>query len=187
MSGTLRQEELQQTLHHYGAACCPASTEIGATAEAHTLAESGASESAQRTSTMGGAMLLSVVGGKMSEGINFCDDLARVVIMVGLPYPNSRSAELQEKMAFLDLQGAGRGRQYYENLCMRAVNQSIGRAIRHRGDYASILLVDRRFANASVRSQLPGWIQDRLEQHPNFGRTFGALIRFFRSVRARKM
>ena len=123
----------------------------------------------------------------MSEGINFCDDLARVVVMVGLPYPNARSAELKEKMSFLDLQGAGRGRQYYENLCMRAVNQSIGRAIRHKGDYASILLVDHRFGYSSVRSQLPGWIQARLEQYPDFSRTFGALIRFFRSVRTRKI
>ncbi|CAN0237016.1 unnamed protein product, partial [Phaeothamnion confervicola] len=80
----------------------------------------------------GGALLLSVVGAKMSEGINFADDMARCVVMVGLPYPDSRDPELRQRMAYLDrATGAGAGREYYQSICMRAVNQSIGRSIRH--------------------------------------------------------
>ncbi|PNY29008.1 ATP-dependent RNA helicase chl1, partial [Tolypocladium capitatum] len=112
-----------------------------------------------------GALLLSVVGGKMSEGINFSDRLGRCVMVVGLPYPNIASPEWKAKMEYIesttlasltsscaagamrDGEAAARAKQaardFYENACMRAVNQSIGRAIRHRGDYAAIVLADR--------------------------------------------
>jgi hypothetical protein len=55
------------------------------------------------------------------------------------------------------------GQEYYENICMRAVNQSIGRAIRHRLDHASIVLIDARFAEARIRRKLPRWIDRRVQ------------------------
>ncbi|KAA8909788.1 helicase C-terminal domain-containing protein [Sphaerosporella brunnea] len=135
-----------------------------------------------------GAILLSVVGGKMSEGINFNDNLGRGIIMIGLPFPNAHTPEWQAKLKHVehvayssyetlssdpqaytnavplsdaqkrDLAKAA-GREFYENACMRAVNQSIGRAIRHREDYATIILIDKRYANKSIQDKLPGWIK----------------------------
>ncbi|KAJ2658682.1 ATP-dependent DNA helicase chl1 [Coemansia sp. RSA 1200] len=124
-----------------------------------------------------GAVLLSVVGGKLSEGINFSDELGRAVVMVGVPYPNLASPELVERLEYYESQGSSyasrhgdgstssgasrmgvRGRELYESLCMRAVNQSIGRAIRHRGDYAAIVFLDCRYAEPQIASKLPGWI-----------------------------
>ncbi|XP_052606159.1 ATP-dependent DNA helicase DDX11 isoform X3 [Peromyscus californicus insignis] len=133
-----------------------------------------------------GALLLSVVGGKMSEGINFSDDLGRCVVMVGMPYPNLKSPELQEKMAYLDqtlprTQGqAPPGKMLMENLCMKAVNQSIGRAIRHQRDFASIVLLDHRYARPAVLAKLPAWIRDRVEVKATFGPAFAAMRKFHR-------
>ncbi|XP_059916105.1 ATP-dependent DNA helicase DDX11 isoform X2 [Gadus macrocephalus] len=131
-----------------------------------------------------GALLFSVVGGKMSEGINFSDDLGRCVVMVGMPYPNIKSPELQEKMAYLDKHlphtaGRSPGQALIENLCMRAVNQSIGRAIRHRGDYSSIVLCDRRYSRPATVAKLPEWIRSQTQVHASFGTAFAALRKFF--------
>uniref|UniRef100_A0A673C0J7 ATP-dependent DNA helicase DDX11 n=1 Tax=Sphaeramia orbicularis TaxID=375764 RepID=A0A673C0J7_9TELE len=124
-----------------------------------------------------GALLFSVVGGKMSEGINFSDDLGRCVVMVGMPYPNIKSPELLEKMSYLDKHlphsgGRSPGQALIDNLCMKAVNQSIGRAIRHRGDYSSIVLCDRRYSRPATLSKLPTWIKDRTSTHTSFGPAF---------------
>ncbi|XP_062954956.1 ATP-dependent DNA helicase DDX11 isoform X2 [Cynocephalus volans] len=133
-----------------------------------------------------GALLLSVVGGKMSEGINFSDNLGRCVVMVGMPYPNINSPELQEKMTYLDQtlpRTPGQpppGKALVENLCMKAVNQSIGRAIRHQSDFASIVLLDRRYARPPILAKLPGWIRDRVEVKATFGHAVAAMRKFHR-------
>ncbi|XP_064277262.1 ATP-dependent DNA helicase DDX11 isoform X3 [Passer domesticus] len=134
---------------------------------------------------MTGALLLSVVGGKMSEGINFSDDLGRCVIMVGMPYPNIRSPELQEKMTWLDKTmpragGQAPSRVLIENLCMKAVNQSIGRAIRHQKDFASILLLDHRYTRPAIFNKLPQWIRERTQVKPAFGSAFAEIRKFHR-------
>ncbi|XP_058415054.1 ATP-dependent DNA helicase DDX11 isoform X2 [Diceros bicornis minor] len=140
----------------------------------------------QAGGTVTGALLLSVVGGKMSEGINFSDDLGRCVVMVGMPYPNIKSPELQEKMAYLDQTlprtpgQAPPGKALVENLCMKAVNQSIGRAIRHQKDFASIVLLDQRYARPPVLAKLPAWIRDRVEVKATFGPALAAMRKFHR-------
>lgn len=162
------------------------------------VSKNGSGNPAGRT----GAVMLCVCGGKLSEGINFKDELGRLVVMVGLPYANPEEPELKARMRHLDLSerkvgsavepgGKSRGRAYYEALCMRAVNQSVGRAIRHVGDYAAIVFVDGRYAPpgaetgrmppVGVSSQLPEWIQERLVIPRGYGEVQSGLVRFFRA------
>ena len=117
-----------------------------------------------------GALLFAVIGGKLSEGINFANEMARCVVIVGLPYPDITCPELKEKMQCMDNAAATcrstlgssaiTGQVYYQNLCMRAVNQSIGRAIRHANDYAAIVLADCRYqTDDRIWSGLPNWLK----------------------------
>ena len=178
------------------------------------------SQYAQAIDAGKGGLLFSVVGGKMSEGINFSDRLGRCVVIVGLPFPNINSAEWKAKIEYIETSTEaclstpttqdpvkssvsaskdedGRvlskgeiekrakeaGREFYENACMRAVNQSVGRAIRHREDYAAIVMVDKRFGNEGITGKLPGWIREGLVEgagEKGFGVLMGTLGGFFR-------
>lgn len=118
-----------------------------------------------------GALLLSVIGGKLSEGINFSDRLGRCVMVVGLPYPNPNSPEWKARMDYIGHKAVANNvapgtasREYSENVCMRAVNQAIGRAVRHKDDWAAILLFDRRYEQARIQSKLPMWVQASLSR-----------------------
>jgi Fanconi anemia group J protein len=48
----------------------------------------------------GGAVLFAVCRGKVSEGLDFADNNARLVIAVGIPYPNVRDTKVQLKQAY---------------------------------------------------------------------------------------
>ena len=67
--------------------------------------------------TYSSCILFSVAGGKLSEGINFSDNLARICIIVGLPYPNKNSTEMIEKCKYYDSLNSKviNGKKYYEN------------------------------------------------------------------------
>ncbi|KAF1835035.1 DNA repair helicase [Decorospora gaudefroyi] len=116
-----------------------------------------------------GAILFAVIGGTLSEGINFSDALGRGVVVVGLPFPNPHSAEWKAKTQYISAKETNNGgdgkaaaREFYENACMRAVNQCVGRAIRHKGDYAAILMLDRRYGSQRIQNKLPKWIRGSL-------------------------
>eukprot|EP01017_Pseudomicrothorax_dubius_P007914 TRINITY_DN12547_c0_g1_i1.p1 TRINITY_DN12547_c0_g1~~TRINITY_DN12547_c0_g1_i1.p1 ORF type:complete len:443 (-),score=79.56 TRINITY_DN12547_c0_g1_i1:29-1357(-) len=114
----------------------------------------------------GNAALFAVMGGRLSEGINFGDNLARAVVVVGLPYPNVGDPEVAERMRAQDAaargkQGRRSGQDMLTDICMKTVNQTIGRAIRHARDYAAVFLLDSRFARANICGRLSAWVRRR--------------------------
>ena len=50
------------------------------------------------------------------------------------------------------------GQSWYFQSASRAINQAIGRVIRHKNDWGAIFLLDDRFLSDSQISQLSGWL-----------------------------
>lgn len=136
-----------------------------------------------------GAILFAVVGGRLSEGINFQDELARAVVMIGLPYPNLFSGELIMKRKHLERKVLKAGgseldakkatSDFYENICMKAVNQSIGRAIRHAKDYANIYLVDKRYSSLQTQQKLSAWVNRRIQPSSSIKETLDRSLKWY--------
>uniref|UniRef100_A0A8C3JB87 Regulator of telomere elongation helicase 1 n=1 Tax=Calidris pygmaea TaxID=425635 RepID=A0A8C3JB87_9CHAR len=134
-----------------------------------------------------GAAFLAVCRGKASEGLDFADINGRGVIITGLPFPPRMEPRVVLKMQFLDemrRSGAGAqylsGREWYSQQASRAVNQAIGRVIRHRQDYGAIFLCDHRFTAGDVRGKLPSWVRPYVNVYDNFGHAVRSVSLFFR-------
>ncbi|XP_069035422.1 regulator of telomere elongation helicase 1 isoform X3 [Lepisosteus oculatus] len=137
---------------------------------------------------LNGASFFAVCRGKASEGLDFSDSNGRGVIITGLPFPPRMDPRVILKMQFLDemrRKASGgvkylSGQEWYRQQASRAVNQAIGRVIRHREDYGAIFLCDHRFISADARSQLPSWVRPYVRVYDNFGHVIRDVAQFFR-------
>ncbi|KAI5947601.1 Regulator of telomere elongation helicase 1 [Manis javanica] len=135
-----------------------------------------------------GATFLAVCRGKASEGLDFADRNGRGVIVTGLPYPPRMDPRVLLKMQFLDeLKGCSgargqflSGHDWYRQQASRAVNQAIGRVIRHRHDYGAVFLCDHRFTCVDARAQLPSWLRPHVKVYGSFGHVVRDVAQFFR-------
>ncbi|KAH7729616.1 DOG-1 protein [Aphelenchoides avenae] len=136
-----------------------------------------------------GALMIAVYRGKVSEGIDFTDDKARCVVCVGIPFPNARDEVVVEKKKFNDENRATHrlisGDQWYSTQAYRALNQALGRCLRHKNDWGALLLVDERFV-ANARSNQPQsesqkiskWVRENLRIHRGYREFKADLDRF---------
>jgi len=132
-----------------------------------------------------GAIMFAVCRGKVSEGIDFADDHARCVVLVGIPFPSVSDLRVRSKKDYNDelvkaaqrKMGVSRasnstmssaavnelsGDQWYEIQGYRALNQAMGRCIRHIHDYGAVILMDVRFSERHPRSMLSKWVQPNI-------------------------
>lgn len=134
-----------------------------------------------------GAIFLAVCRGKVSEGLDFADANGRAVLITGLPYPPMMDPRVMLKQKYLDEmriknKDALSGQQWYQLEASRAVNQAVGRIIRHINDYGAIILCDCRFGNASFKGQLSAWLRPYIKNFSNFGIVTRQLRDFFKNA-----
>ncbi|XP_047157903.1 regulator of telomere elongation helicase 1 homolog isoform X1 [Vigna umbellata] len=141
------------------------------------------------TSTSG-AVFFAVCRGKVSEGLDFADHAGRAVVITGLPFATSTDPKVRLKREYLDKQSRPQGElfkvltgdEWYNQQASRAVNQAVGRVIRHRHDYGAIILCDERFSHQHRLSQVSRWLQPHIKCFSRFGEVVFTLTRFFRDV-----
>lgn len=212
-----------------------------------------------------GAMFFAVARGKVSEGLDFSDNHARAVVVIGLPYPNLGDPKVRLKYMYFDSLAQDKkndssndddddeeedkiedsedekeekdikdkeenegdndndikekkvdednneikkesenndkekkddnkdddddnnkdedvfdGTLWYTQQAMRAVNQSVGRVIRHIKDYGAIILCDERFSAEKNKHMMSAWLRPSLTSYTSFGQATKSLTQFFR-------
>ena len=122
-----------------------------------------------------GGILFSVCRGSCSEGMNFKNDAARLVIVVGIPFAYLGDPKTQMKKEYQDqfnkfyygfikdknikkLSGA----EWYNQNAIKCVNQALGRVIRHSNDYGCMLLIDSRYQQNNNKFLISKWIRDQV-------------------------
>ena len=130
-----------------------------------------------------GALLLAVCRGKISEGVDFADNSARAVITIGIPFPNFKSTEVTDKRLYNDRftkeRGLLSGQDWYTIQAFRAVNQALGRCLRHINDWGAILMIESRLAsNDKYWKGISRWIRDDMIPMNNCNDAFDRLEYF---------
>ncbi|XP_073035876.1 regulator of telomere elongation helicase 1 homolog [Primulina eburnea] len=141
-----------------------------------------------KEATTSGAIFFAVCRGKVSEGLDFADHAGRAVVITGLPFAAMNEPKVRLKREYLDQQAHSKminikgltGEEWYSQQASRAVNQAVGRVIRHQHDYGAIIFCDERFTYSNRQSQISQWIQPHMKCYSKFGDVVYTLTRFFR-------
>ena len=80
------------------------------------------------------------------------------------------------------------GNDWYEVQAYRALNQALGRCIRHRKDWGAIILMDSRFSDPKSRKYISKWIREKINasEMRDFSTAFDSLVSFFEGKKVDK-
>ncbi|CAB9520949.1 Regulator of telomere elongation helicase 1 [Seminavis robusta] len=96
----------------------------------------------------------------------------------------SNGSEKKSKMTATGKTNVLSGHEWYSQQAHRAVNQAIGRVIRNRTDYGSVLLLDSRYAQPGNQQGLSKWVRPHVRPDQGVGTAIGELVKFYRTAAA---
>lgn len=133
--------------------------------------------------TKKGACFFAIFRGKLSEGIDFKDEQSRSVVLVGIPYPSLSDIAIKLKKEYQDeSKSLLTGTQWYEQQAYRALNQAIGRVIRHKNDYGAIFLLDGRFQKMKTVNNLSKWMRGSVRSEDDLSESSAKISNFFKEL-----
>jgi Fanconi anemia group J protein len=162
-------EEFEQLIKHYYSVIADCFANDGVTAPS----------SASRR-TVSGAIFFAVYRGKVSEGLDFADEYARAVINIGIPYPAFKDPKVTLKKEYNDRNRDSLlpGNQWYETQAFRALNQALGRCIRHRNDWGAVIFLEQRFTLPRNVQKLSKWVRPAVRQFQSYAEGLQSLRQF---------
>ncbi|MDK2781386.1 MAG: excision repair protein [Archaeoglobi archaeon] len=97
------------------------------------------------------AVLFSYLWGTLSEGVDYRDERARTVVIVGVGYPSLSERIMAVKRAY-DMR-FGNGFEYaIQTPTIRRIRQCMGRVVRSPEDYGVRILLDVRFTRSALKT-----------------------------------
>jgi len=106
-----------------------------------------------KRATLDGNVLFAVMGGRVSEGIDFPDRELQVAILVGIPFPKP-TAKQRALLHYYEMK-LGRGWEYTVKIpAARKMLQAIGRLIRTETDVGAAVILDKRARQFAERIEM---------------------------------
>ena len=87
---------------------------------------------------------------------------------MGIPHLATVDPYINEKMKYLKSTKASNASTWRFTEVSKAINQSLGRVVRHTNDYGSIILIDKRYITTNNQSKpvvqhISEWIKKEME------------------------
>lgn len=114
--------------------------------ESRDMGQADLMRSVERFKSERGSVFLSVIGGRISEGLDFPDETLEMVVIVGIPYPRP-TAKQRALVNYYDILYRKGWDYAVRNPAVRRLLQASGRMIRSATDRGIAVILDKRLAN----------------------------------------